>query len=45
MSSLKDATVDVINVGKSNTESTLRKALAIGADKALRIDAEPLCFR
>ena len=40
----ENATVDVINVGKSNTESTLRKALAIGADKALRIDAEPFAL-
>ena len=35
------ATVDVINVGLSDTESTLRKALAIGADKAIRIDMNP----
>jgi electron transfer flavoprotein beta subunit len=35
------ATVDVINVGLSDTESTLRKALAIGADKAIRIDMSP----
>jgi|TARA_B110000305_G_C19453767_1_gene649559 electron transfer flavoprotein beta subunit len=38
----QNATVDVINVGKSNTESTLRKALAIGADKAIRIDSDPI---
>ncbi len=38
----QNATIDVINVGSSNTEPTLRKALAIGADKAIRIDAEPL---
>ena len=31
------ATVDVLNVGLKNTEQTLRKALAIGADKAVRI--------
>ena len=37
----QNATIDVINVGSSNTEPTLRKALAIGADKAIRIDAEP----
>ena len=36
------ASIDVINVGNSSSEPTLRKALAIGADKALRIDAEPL---
>jgi electron transfer flavoprotein beta subunit len=33
--------VTVVNVGKANTEPTLRKALAIGADDAIRIDAEP----
>ena len=38
----QNATVEVINVGKSNTESTLRKALAIGADKAIRIDSDPI---
>jgi electron transfer flavoprotein beta subunit len=37
----QNATVDVINVGLSNTETTLRKALAIGADRAIRIDSEP----
>lgn len=31
--------VSVINVGESITEPTLRKCLAIGADKAIRIDA------
>lgn len=34
-------TVTVINVGKSTTEPTIRKALAIGADDAVRIDAQP----
>ena len=38
----QNATVDVINVGSSVTEPTLRKALAIGADKAIRIDSEPI---
>ena len=38
----QNATVDVINVGNSNTEPTLRKALAIGADKAIRIDSDPI---
>ncbi|OFY64679.1 MAG: electron transfer flavoprotein subunit alpha [Bacteroidetes bacterium RIFCSPLOWO2_02_FULL_36_8] len=33
--------VTVINVGKSSTEPNLRKALAIGADEAIRVDAEP----
>lgn len=32
------ASVDVINVGGPETESTLRKALAIGADSAIRIN-------
>lgn len=36
-----NATVTVLNVGKADTEPTLRKALAIGADDAIRIDAEP----
>ncbi len=34
------ATVTAINVGKAETEPTLRKALAIGADDAIRIDAD-----
>jgi len=38
----QNATIDVINVGASNTEPTLRKALAIGADKAIRIDSDPI---
>jgi len=35
-------TVTVINVGTSETEPTIRKALAIGADDAIRVNAEPL---
>tara|TARA_B100000900_G_scaffold415401_1_gene445160 strand:- start:606 stop:1352 length:747 start_codon:yes stop_codon:yes gene_type:complete len=35
------ASITVVNVGPASTESTLRKALAIGADEAVRIDAEP----
>ncbi|WP_350285046.1 electron transfer flavoprotein subunit beta/FixA family protein [uncultured Croceitalea sp.] len=35
------ATVHVATVGGSQTEPTIRKALAIGADEAIRIDAEP----
>ena len=35
------ATVTVINVGSASTEPTLRKALAIGADDAVRINVEP----
>lgn len=34
--------VTVISVGLADTEPTIRKALAIGADDAVRIDAEPL---
>lgn len=34
-------TVTVINVGGSNTEPNIRKALAIGADDAIRVNAEP----
>lgn len=34
-------TVTVINVGSANTEPNLRKALAIGADDAIRVNAEP----
>jgi electron transfer flavoprotein beta subunit len=33
--------ITVINVGDKSAEPTLRKALAIGADDAVRIDAEP----
>jgi electron transfer flavoprotein beta subunit len=33
--------VTVLNVGGKDTEPTIRKALAIGADDAVRIDAEP----
>ena len=36
------ATVDIINVGGPETEPTLRKALAIGADTAIRINTEAL---
>ena len=42
---LKEATpgttVTAINVGLSDTEPTIRKALAIGADDAIRINADP----
>ena len=36
------ASVDVVSVGGSETEPTLRKALAIGADAAIRIDTPAL---
>jgi len=35
------ATITVVNVGAAGAESTLRKTLAIGADDAIRINAEP----
>src|SRR5690606_10909878 len=34
-------TVTVINVGDAATEPTIRKALAIGADDAVRVNAQP----
>ena len=34
------ATVTVVNVGGADAEPTLRKALAIGADSAIRVNAE-----
>lgn len=42
---LKDshqATVTVLNVGGAETEPTIRKALAIGADDAIRVNTEPM---
>lgn len=36
----KIESIVVANVGKTETEATLRKALAIGADEAIRIDAD-----
>ncbi|MCU0448709.1 MAG: electron transfer flavoprotein subunit beta/FixA family protein [Bernardetiaceae bacterium] len=41
---LRDATggkLTVINVGLADTEPTIRKALAIGADDAVRVNAQP----
>lgn len=41
---LKEAlggTVTVINVGKSDNEQIIRKALALGADDAVRVDCDP----
>lgn len=35
------ATITVINVGTPGSEPTLRKALAIGADNAIRVNADP----
>ncbi|MBT1703443.1 electron transfer flavoprotein subunit beta/FixA family protein [Chryseosolibacter indicus] len=34
-------TVTVLNVGLADTEPTIRKALAIGADDAIRVNADP----
>jgi electron transfer flavoprotein beta subunit len=34
-------TVTVLNVGPADTEPTIRKALAIGADDAIRVNADP----
>lgn len=42
---LKEATgstLTVLNVGTAETEPTLRKALAIGADDAIRVNANPV---
>lgn len=42
---LKEATgstVTVLNVGLAETEPTIRKALAIGADDAIRVNADPV---
>jgi len=41
MKSSDNAYVTVLNVGMIETEPTLRRALAIGADQAVRINAEP----
>ena len=35
------ANVTVVNVGGADAEATLRKALAIGADEAIRVNANP----
>ena len=35
------ATVTIVNVGGAETEPTLRKALAIGADDAIRVNVNP----
>ncbi len=35
------ASVDVITVGDASVEPTMRKCLAIGADKAIRVNAKP----
>jgi len=40
--SMSIESVTVINVGNNGTEPTIRKALAIGADNAIRINSEPV---
>lgn len=35
------ATVTIMNVGSADCDAIIRKALAIGGDDAVRIDAEP----
>jgi len=39
--SIPGTTVTVLNVGLADTEPTIRKALAIGADDAIRVNADP----
>ena len=41
MKSSDNAHVTVLNVGLAETEPTLRRALAIGADEAVRVNVEP----
>lgn len=36
------ATVTVLNVGEASSDPTIRKALAIGADDAIRVNAKPV---
>jgi electron transfer flavoprotein beta subunit len=36
------SSVTIITVGRKDAEPTMRKALAIGADEAIRIDADPV---
>lgn len=37
-----NATVTVLNVGEADSDPQIRKALAIGADDAIRVNAEPI---
>lgn len=41
MKASNSAHVTVLNVGRSESDPSLRRALAIGADEAVRIDADP----
>mgnify|MGYP000285193053 CR=1 FL=1 len=36
------ASVDIVTVGEKDVEPTMRKCLAIGAEKAIRVDAKPV---
>lgn len=38
----QSANITVVTVGNATTEPTLRKALAIGADNAIRVNVEPI---
>lgn len=42
LKSSNNAHVTVLNVGRSESDPSLRRALAIGADDAIRIDADPI---
>ncbi len=42
LKSSNNAHVTVLNVGRSESDPSLRRALAIGADEAIRIDADPI---
>ena len=37
-----EATITVLNVGGPESDPTIRKALAIGADTAIRVNSKPL---
>jgi len=41
LAEVDNGTVTIIHVGEASTEPTIRKALATGANDAVRIDAEP----
>lgn len=36
------ASIDIVTVGDKDAEPTMRKCLAIGADKAIRVDTKPI---
>ena len=42
LAEITKATITVINVGELSTEPTIRKALALGADDAVRINSQPI---